>query len=70
MQAALLESICVSQQVPRMKRDLRWYRKTLLQLREYGLNFIKEDLDIWIIINSKHPNNQRHCIAAFFTTRD
>lgn len=69
--SALLESICVSQQVPGVKRDLRLCRETLLHPRESSLNFRKkEDLDIWIVINSKYPNNQRHCMSAFLTTRD
>lgn len=68
--SALLESICVSQQVPKRKRDLRWCRGTLLHPRESSLNFRKEDLGILIVLNSKYPNNQMHCMAAFLTTCD
>lgn len=66
--SALLESTCVSQQVPRKNRELRWCRETLLHARESGLNLIKENLDALIAINSKYPNNQRHCMPAFLTT--
>ena len=60
---------CGVSHVPKMKRDLRWCRGTLLHQNETSRNFGKEDFGILIVIYSKYTINQVHCMRLhFFST--